>query len=80
MNLFALVKEHNQTVIKRIPLSQDIQVAISNFYSDGINDLILDKELIEFNGNFKPDGDQVFYIDNYSLDAEIVNSINNPLA
>ncbi|GEM_PF-118562 len=80
MNLFALVKEHNQTVIKRIPLSQDIQVAISNFYSDGINDLILDKELIEFNGNFKPDGDQVFYIDNYPLDAEIVNSINNPLA
>lgn len=80
MNLFALVKEHNQTVIKRIPLSQDIQVAISNFYSDGINDLILDKELIEFNGNFKPDGDQVFYINNYPLDAEIINSINNPLA
>ena len=80
MNLFALVKEHNQTVIKRIPLSQDIQVAISNFYSDGVNDLIVNKELIEFNGNFKPDGDQVFYIDNYPLDAEIVNSINNPLA
>ena len=46
MNLFALVKEHNQTVIKRIPLSQDIQVAISNFYSDGVNDLIVNKELI----------------------------------
>jgi len=80
MNLFALVNEHNQTLIKRIPLSQDIQVAISNFYSGGINELIVDKELIKFNGNFKPDTDQVFYIDNYPFDAEIVNSINNPLA
>jgi hypothetical protein len=80
MNLFALVKEHNQTLIKRIPLSQDIQVDIGNFYTDGINDLIVDKELIRFNGNFKPDTDQVFYIDNYPFDAEIVNSINNPLA
>jgi hypothetical protein len=80
MNLFALVKEHNQTVIKRIPLSQDIQEAISNFYSGGLNDLIVDKELITFNGNFKPDRDQLFYIDNYPFDAEIVNSNNNPLA
>jgi agmatinase len=43
----------------------------------------LDPKLCPHTGTPVPGGldtDQVFYIDNYPFDAEIVNSINNPLA
>lgn len=79
MNLFAIVLQNNVTEIKRVPLSQDVQGQIETFYSDSLNDFLFDKELIEFDGNFKPDEDQLFYINNYPLNGALINSTLNPL-
>lgn len=81
MNLFALVKvgENNQTEIRRIPLSQNVTRTIIEFYSNGVQSLMGDKEIIDFNGNFTPDEDQLFRINDFTLQEDIINSLNNPI-
>lgn len=80
MNLFAIVLDNNATEIKRIPLSQEVQGQIETFYSESLNNFLLDKEFIEFDGNFNPNDDQLFLINNYPLNVAIINSTVNPLA
>lgn len=79
MNLFAIIVDNNVTEIKRVPLSQEVQGQIETFYSNSLNDFLLDKELIEFDGNFTPNENQLFLINNYPLSELIINSTNNPL-
>lgn len=79
MNLFAIVLNNNVTDIKRVPLSNDVNQQIETFYTDSLNEFLFDKELIEFDGNFNPNSDQLFFINNYPLNEDIINSTTNPL-
>lgn len=81
MNVFALVKvgENNQTEIRRIPLSQNVTRTITEFYSSGVHSLMEGKEIIDFNGNFTPDEEQLFRINNFPLQEDIISSLNNPI-
>ncbi len=80
MHLLAIIVDNNVTEIKRVPLSEEVNQQIETFYSDSLTEFLFDKELIDFDGNFKPNPEQLFFINNYPLDAEIINSTINPLA
>jgi hypothetical protein len=76
MNVFVLLKDEK---IKRISISQEIQKQLEDYLKDSINQFLI-KERIDFDGQYKPDNNQILSISNYNInfldklvvDAEIL--------
>lgn len=63
MNLFALLKDDN---IARISLSRDVQNELKEYITPQVSE-ISEKERIYFNGQYKPDDDQVLQIKRFEI-------------
>lgn len=76
MNLFALLKDEQ---IKRISINQEIQRQLDDYIKDSIHQFV-NKERIDFDGQYKPENNQILLISDYNLnylnklviDAEIL--------
>lgn len=76
MNLFALLKDEH---IKRISINQEIQRQLDDYIKDSIHQFV-NKERIDFDGQYKPENNQILLISDYNLnylnklviDAEIL--------
>lgn len=63
MNLFALLKDEQ---IKRISINQEIQKQLDDYLKDSI-DQFEKKEKIDFDGQYKPENDQILLIKDYNI-------------
>jgi hypothetical protein len=63
MNVFVLLKDEK---IKRISISQEIQKQLEDYLKDSINQFLI-KERIDFDGQYKPDNNQILSISNYNM-------------
>lgn len=63
MNVFVLLKDEK---IKRISISQEIQKQLEDYLKDSINQFLI-KERIDFDGQYKPDNNQILSISNYNI-------------
>lgn len=77
-NLFALLDDE-QTPIRRIPLTNQFQQELGNFFSQQQQSFIADKQQIEFTGSYNVDSGEIFQIANYPLLEVISNALSNPL-
>ncbi len=78
MNITAMLRTKEQPIIKRVRISQSIQQELRGYVFSPL-DNYLSYERVEFTGEFKPDNDQVFVIENFKLPFNIdftSNTIN----
>ncbi len=73
MNLLALLKNEE---IKRISINQDIQKQIEEYIKDSIEKYI-QKEKIEFEGQYRTEEDQVLFISEYKINFIIDKLVIN---
>lgn len=79
-SVFAILETDDKSVkVCRIEMDQDTQDSICNTFSDAVSDMKDGKELIPFDGNYKPDEDQYLTIENFDLPPEIKEAIKNPM-
>jgi len=78
LNLFAYLNNSDNPV-RRIVLSNDLQVEITNFFLDLKNNFYQDQEKIDFDGNYNVDEGEIFRISNFPLPSFFINAIQNPL-
>lgn len=63
MTLFALYKNDNNISFKRVPLTQTAERDVINLFERQCLNFFNDKETIVFDGNWKPEEDELFVLD-----------------
>lgn len=75
-SLFASL-DNEEKSINRIDVTRETQLSICNFLSSLVEDMFIDKEIRPFNGDYKPDDGELYYIDAFPLPQKIKDAINN---
>jgi hypothetical protein len=81
-NLFALCKNQNETVtVKRVEISQTVQSLLEGLFQQQENEFLNGvEEEIAFGGDYKPDTDEVLYL-NAPAEIAIMNAAaDNPIS
>lgn len=80
-NFFALVRENSDTQVYRIALGNQLQADISDMFSEQKDDFINENfDVIPFDGQYKPEHEEVLAIGGFELPDEFKDAINNPMA
>ena len=75
--LFALCKQDGQTVVRRVPLEAGVQGEVEGIFDDQEQSFFHGKdEPIKFNGDWKPDENELLFI----TDADLFAQMNETLA
>lgn len=70
--LFALCKQDGHTVVRRVPLEDGVQGDVERIFDEQEKSFFLDKdEAMEFNGDWKPDENELLCITDRDLLAQI---------
>lgn len=75
-NLFALCKNKSQYEVKRIPLNEDLQCQIAEMFEVQKEDLLANKQEVEYSGDWKPDDDEIFVLPLTEEFGPICNTYN----
>lgn len=75
-SLFAYLNDKEKS-INRVDVTGKTQASVCSFLSNLINDFFKDKVLVQFNGDYKPDDGELYYIDKFKLPQEVKVAINN---
>lgn len=83
-NFFAYVKiENNEFVIKRIPLSRNLQQNLSDSFRERLSQFFPDDKgnIFNFDNNihYKLERDELFVIENFEMAPDIISAISNPV-
>lgn len=65
--------------IYRLELDNETQSAIRETFLDALDELFSEKEIIAFDGSYKPNEDEILSIENFQLPDEIKDAIRDPL-
>lgn len=77
-NFFALTRDEQQPV-RRLKLAREVQVLLSEAFALAAANLLNpDVEQIPFNGSYKPDQDEISYIEGFDMPDEIWAAIREP--
>ncbi len=79
MNLFAIIETGGEETIYRIPLSQEVQNEINTQFEQLSVNFFAEQNIIDFNGSYNPDEDELFEIRNYPMSPNITDSVTNNL-
>ena len=79
-SLFVMV-ETNESEIKifRVELTNDAQKEVCDLLGIGTNELIKNRDCIQFNGSYKPEKNEIFTIKGFNLDQKIIDAVKNPI-
>jgi len=80
LNFFALIKEGNNTYVNRIALGNNLQSELSDMFVEQrqafVND---DVEVIAFDGQYKPEHDEILAIGGFELPQIFKEAIDSPM-
>lgn len=62
----------------RLETDKDTQKAICKSFSDYYQKFTEDKQAIKFGGSYKPEDDEILYIDSFGVDKQILEAIKEP--
>lgn len=79
LHLFALTKDPAQRIV-RFSLSQPVQTELTDLLRVQEAEFDEASQEIEFDGNYKPDSDEVLFIDDFDDLDDLAAAIENPLA
>lgn len=76
-NLYGLLKEDSIEKVVQIKIDRKTQAVVNEHFGAIYNEYIrLHSDIIAFEGSYKPDHNQLFEIDNFTVNAEILQAIN----
>ena len=78
-NCSVFVLGDNAAEIMRLEVDAETQKNICDVFASAVMELVGDKGKVEFDGSYKPDQDEVLFIDNFQLPDEIKDAIRNPI-
>ena len=78
INLFALVDDED-TPVRRIPLIAELSAELAQLFQDQQNNMLVDKQTIDFTGSYNVDDGEVFAISDYPIPESFGQAISNPL-
>lgn len=80
LNFFALIKNGNNTHVNRVALGNDLQAELSDLFIEQqqafVND---DIEVIAFDGQYKPEHDEILAIGGFELPQIFKEAIDSPM-
>ncbi|MDO4923924.1 MAG: DUF4868 domain-containing protein [Peptococcaceae bacterium] len=69
----------DSSVIKRVEVDAGTQTQICTAFSEAVQDLTDEKSKVEFDGKYKPEKDEILFINNFQLSDEIKDAVRNPM-
>lgn len=76
-SLMAYTKSSN---IFRVKTNSETQINICTHFSIRTDRLMSNKQEVPFDGSYKPEDDDILYIDNFKIDNAILDAIRTPLS
>ncbi|MBO2578814.1 Kiwa anti-phage protein KwaB-like domain-containing protein [Shewanella algae] len=79
-NFFALIKENNETHVNRVALGNDLQNELSGMFTEQKNAFVNENvDVIPFDGQYKPEHDEVLAIGGFELPDQFKEAIDSPM-
>lgn len=76
--VMVLLSNNNTLEICKIETDKRTQEAINKCFSEAYSNLILNKEKIRFDGNYKPETDEILSIKHFQMDEKILKAVMEP--
>ena len=73
------IKADDPSQILRLELDGDTQQSIDQTFEDAVADMMESKAGVPFDGSYKPNEDELLFIDHFALPDEIKEAIRNPM-
>lgn len=77
-SIMVLLDDKEKVEIFKLETSRETQRMICSKYAEAYEKLCCEKEKIEFNGNYKPESEEILYIENYDIENEIIGAVRHP--
>lgn len=78
-SVMVLLNEESGVQIRLLEVDQSTQVAICASFSDSAMPLLTEKQVVSFDGSYKPNDDEILSICNFNLSEMIMDAVRNPL-
>ena len=65
--LAVIIKQRNETCLRRIPLHQDLQKSLADNWQDQYDSFVEEIQEVEFNAGYQTEGQECFCLMDYSL-------------
>jgi hypothetical protein len=80
-SLFGIVSESDGDTIRRIVVDYPTQQRVNQHFSRIVeSNRILSKDRVLFDGRYKPETDEVLVIEDYNIEAGIIEAVQSPIA
>ena len=78
-SIMVLLNDENENPVQLLEVDKSTQEAICASFADASVPLLYDKQIIPFEGNYKPNEDEGLSICNFYLPKSIADAVKNPL-
>lgn len=78
-SLFVITTGSSDERIYRIDIDSDTQGEVISAFELSVNNMIMDKTKVTFDGSYKPNDDEYLVIEGFQLADEIKDAVRNPL-
>ena len=78
-SIMVLLNDGNENPVKLLEADKTTKVAICNSFAEAVVPLLSDKQIVPFDGSYKPNEDEGLSIFNFHLPEEITDAVRNPL-
>lgn len=78
-SIMVLLNDGNENLVQLLEVDKTTQAAICSSFSDAAVPLLSDKQIVPFDGSYKPNDDECLSICNFHLPEVITDAVRNPL-
>ena len=78
-SIMVLVNERNDVAVRLLEVDKNTQASICSGFSSASSALIAGKQIISFDGSYKPNDDEALSICNFVIPNSITDAVRNPL-
>jgi len=79
-SVMALINENTSLEVRRLELKKTTQSDICKSFADAASELSRNKQIIPFDGSYKPNDDEILSICNFKIPQLIIDAVQNPIA
>lgn len=77
-SIMVMLGKRTDIRICRLETDKSTQTAVCKSFSNYYQNLTVDKQVIKFDGSYKPEDDEILYIDSFGIDKQILEAIKEP--